>query len=466
MLAATTRQGIVRVEVFDSSDPNQPKSRGTGFLVTAASVLTAAHVLAVANPTKIEVYFENSPPILATVHPVSQGAKADWVLLNCQSVPGTITPVPLERLLLHPYDVRWETFGWPWLYRQLGGYVRGEVRYAGQSEIDSTAYELEEQPSKEAEGISGAPCVVHGAAIGLVIEVVQVAGKAVAGTLKVLPAQTITDESKGALQLRNDTPLPYLDYFRTLLEQLPSVALTSLAKILAIEGAEGVAGIPRDEAAHQVARAMIMGGVPATVAVVRKLKGALDPAAAKELLRLAETLWIDEAAAKQLARIADRTPPRPFAINARHQDIGLDYVHRASYAHEPMLFPTWPERHVVVPQPRQEPFSTSLFDAVVAELKNKYSWPTDKKMLAALRADGPFTALIVGSTPTQQALAEIGQKLAPLHVLVLSHPSRRAELAALAPDARYIEPELGEMDEDYANDARSSVALLRTERGW
>jgi len=465
MLPLGIKQAIAQVEVF-AGGAGQPSSRGTGFLVAPGLLLTAGHVIQVANRSKIQLRFEGLAPIEATRHACTDGALADWAVLECTlPAAGAPAPIRLERLLLHPYEVRWESFGWPKLYKQLGGSLRGEIRLAADGEIDSAARELEGQAADAADGLSGAPCVVQGAAIGLVETSLGADGKILAGTLKIVPAQRIVAESQGTLLLSDDTPLPYQDFFQTSLRRLPVEALEGAARLLDIDGADTFATLDEMTAARRLARGMIMSGVPATIEVVRALDTALDDKVAFRLLELAETLWIDGAAAARVAALASKAAPRACAVNARLQETGLDYVHRASFVHQGALFPTWPARCFVVRPSKQEPLAASLLLDVLHEVKTAFNLASDDEVKKRMRSNGPFTALIVDSTPSPEAIALLAKELPALQVLFLSHPSRREELERLIPGVEYVEPELTEVDEQLAREARAGAVFERKQRG-
>ncbi|MDI3283500.1 serine protease [Polyangium sp. 15x6] len=172
------RESIASVNVTGDVVSHRPPSRGTGFLVGEKLVLTALHVVASrqhnddpeAFPREIELKFSNGKTIEASVVPGMWSREDDWALLTCAEAPG----VPSMPCSEHPVEIgsSFSTYGFPTAEPRgkhfTGNVVAVDATYEGASVFDLYCDQLAAGEGARAEGLSGGPCVVEGAVIGIV----------------------------------------------------------------------------------------------------------------------------------------------------------------------------------------------------------------------------------------------------------------------------------------------------------
>lgn len=154
---------------------------GTAFLVTDRLLLSAAHVVgdrqrlcmgqaAWYSPIHVNFEGEEGESQLARVVDEAWDASTDWVLLELSTPRADISPIPLATLSdgLTP---KFEAFGYPVEHGKLT--VAGEVRDADGEYFDTQAMQLYSSDTAAGmghplRGLSGAPCIVAGSAVGVV----------------------------------------------------------------------------------------------------------------------------------------------------------------------------------------------------------------------------------------------------------------------------------------------------------
>jgi hypothetical protein len=456
VLDRTLSQAIARISVRDAEE--KELCFGTGFLVSADGlVLTAGHVVldgeGVPLSNSIQLRFNTVPPFTtaAKIERKRDAGQSDWALLRCCTrPPKELAAIGLHQLAPHDFEVRWGTFGYARLYDPVGGFVRGDVRGAT-SVLDLAADELTGKAPSTAEGLSGSPCIVYGAAVGIIRTVLENTREIVAGTIRVVPVATVIAECGAPLVLPSDVPLPYDRHFTALMEALTPMALALACDVLQIPQPK-VTNDPRT--ACRVARAMVMGGLKATIEVIVRLGTLIPVDAAEELWALAETLWVDVAAAKRLATMVDLpTQPPAVAINARTEGAARDFLDRAC-AERKVGLPDWAKHAIVISRPLAEPMPGSLVAAIREELA-RFGYKTPQRIKRHLSGRRPVTAIVVEQVPRADVLEEISkcEDLRGLHLLFLTHPKGKKDLGGL-PYLEYVEPELPDGEEDRARDAK------------
>ncbi|MBN1210865.1 MAG: trypsin-like peptidase domain-containing protein [Myxococcaceae bacterium] len=203
------RASIARIDVARAG---APPARGTGALVADDLVLTALHV--VANREQNPPAFFQGPISLTfpgkTVKAVPVDGmwdgKEDWVLLRCLEPPG-IPPLPLGELETHEQGLEWSTFGFPDANPVDGLVAAGEVRnsegsYRGIPAIQLFSDEAAAGDGAPVAGLSGAPCLVEGAVVGVIrSSLLRQGGLNVAGTVYACPTRFVLDKANGLLPL-------------------------------------------------------------------------------------------------------------------------------------------------------------------------------------------------------------------------------------------------------------------------
>ena len=183
---------------------------GTAFFIGRNFALTALHV--VADTTKDPPVFAKSILLKflddggATEAIVASGLwdlSADWAVLECARAPNAL---PLQMQNASPQDAEWKAFGYPEIQPD-GKTIAGKVRDAGATYAGAQAIELYCDEGAAGQGarlygLSGAPCIIDGRAVGILratlVEAV-IDGKrerqlfTQAGTVYACPARAIVD---------------------------------------------------------------------------------------------------------------------------------------------------------------------------------------------------------------------------------------------------------------------------------
>ncbi|HBH04391.1 MAG: hypothetical protein A2X36_05230 [Elusimicrobia bacterium GWA2_69_24] len=200
------RGTIARIEVRDGV---RVLSRGTGFLVTDRLVLTAFHV--VGDRTQRVLYEQQYGlflcfPGLECPGRTVEGAwdaGADWALVECAEPPKA-RPLPLADLSAS--GATWETFGFPDANPQDGMVCSGTVENPAGEIQGVVAMQLFSKQAaagngSPVRGLSGAPVVVDGAAVGVLRYSLMQDGLNVAGTLYSCPVGPIVERASKWLPL-------------------------------------------------------------------------------------------------------------------------------------------------------------------------------------------------------------------------------------------------------------------------
>jgi hypothetical protein len=447
MLGPQTTRAIARVEV----DGGQGASRrGTGFLITRELVLTAWHV--VEGAAGIELVFEAgrdaAHTTLATVARQGPGgADGDWALLTCTTPPADTTPLPLDAVIPVPGEVTWDTFGYA-AYGQPGGYFSGVVRGAD-SPIDLRCEELDGQPEDRAQGISGAPCVVDGVAIGLITTGRSVQGTVVGASLQAIASETIVGACDGALTRDSIGPYPYDTWFESAVADVGVGALADLMRALGLSGERRGPALIR-----RIARALHDAGGEGVVHAIQAVPST-DRRKLARIAELARSLWVKEQAAKLLGECLNDAPVRTAAVNALLADTGADYHTRAWWSlrrTEP------PYRPLQLMNRTGEEQAKELGQELRAVLDDAFHPTDDQDLRESLALFGPVTVLVPDPSPSATVIGELAAAFPGVHFLLLTHPIGEAGLTALSPAVTFLVP--GPDDEDAARRMRSKIRKL------
>lgn len=187
------RDAIARIDIVVAGGA---RVRGTGALIGERLILTALHVVADRHaqpPTfragPIRVTF---PSLTTTARVLDRmwDARADWVLMECTEAP-TVDPLPLDTLRPDEHDVPWETWGFPDAYptgmRIVGSVLDPKGLYEGVTAIQLYSDQAAAGDGAPVSGLSGAPCIVECAVVGMVRSSLLAQGRNVAGTLFACP---------------------------------------------------------------------------------------------------------------------------------------------------------------------------------------------------------------------------------------------------------------------------------------
>jgi hypothetical protein len=449
MLGPQATRAIARIEVDGGLDAPR---RGTGFLITRELVLTALHV--VEGAARIELVFEAGRTVAhrtaATVtRPGPGGADGDWALLTCATPPADTIPLPLDALIPAAGPVGWDTFGYA-TYGKPGGQFSGDVRGAGPP-LDLRCEELDGQPGERAQGISGAPCVVDGVAIGLITTGRQVLGTVVGASLQAIASEVILAACRGAVAPDSIGPYPYDAWFEDAVATLGDGALGELTRVLGLPGERrGPARVRRvARALHDASGDDLLRTIQA-VALPDRRKLA-------RVAVLARSLWVKEPAAKLLGECLGNAPARTAAVNALLPDSGEDYHARAWWSlrrTEP------PYRPLQLKNRTGEDQAQELGQELRAVLDDAFHPTDDDDLRESLALFGPVTVLVPDPTPSATVIGALAAQFPGVHFLLLTHPVDEAGLASLSPGVTYLAPGHPAADEDAARKLRSKIRKL------
>ncbi|MEO7736333.1 MAG: hypothetical protein ABIY55_35575, partial [Kofleriaceae bacterium] len=249
---------------------------GTGFIIDKANrlVLTCRHVVhgsAVATfelPSLeflVECDVEESPD-----------GMHDWALLTARAtLPAQASELRLHRFRWNGCLLPFTSYGFATFYTKTGanaGFVSGEVRgvdHATADEhgltIDLRASELAGKSHEDIRGLSGAPCLINGVAVGIVwASLTGAAGS----TLRAIPADELYRESNQRIPVADALSLPYEDVFLSRIEHIGRHTLELAGKAIGLYDEDGDEDVYR----RRLARAMISGGLTTTVKALIDLR--------------------------------------------------------------------------------------------------------------------------------------------------------------------------------------------------
>src|SRR5262249_4649481 len=154
----------------------------------------------------------------------------DWAILRLdREVPG-LEPAPLARLGATAKAVRWSTAGYASVRMNYGGAFHGEILVHGDDAMDLHCAELVAATYDDAKGLSGAPCIVDGAVVGVVVSVFRRPdGEIAAGHVRAVPMERVFAETS-LLSDADGVPLPWEDVFAASIEGLASSMRESVAR--------------------------------------------------------------------------------------------------------------------------------------------------------------------------------------------------------------------------------------------
>jgi hypothetical protein len=399
------QRAIARVEVQGGGATT---SRGTGFLVHADGLLlTAAHVVFNVNgpgkprfPGEIQLFFAtrsaSPPPLVRGVTVVAQDLDEDWALLRCTPPVGT-EPIPLQEMP-PTIGAAWATFGYP----DGGDRIRGDGysgvignRYETHLDLDSSGSGSNAvPPGDKAKGLSGAPCLVDDAAVGLVV------ARPNDGKVVAIRSHRILNKQPGLRSVR----LPFELSFGARLANVPGPELKELAAALKLSDEDLVSpGLH-----EKIARAMLAFAPGELAEIIRATAlGAKGlKAEAGWLLQLIETLWVKNSAASEFARFVEAEETRAAVINTEEARAGHHYVARAS------------------------DLKASLNKWRVCRFQPDVQHATPDALLAAAREELWNKLMPLGTPKSEDQLKRMIRLKKPVILLVLD-PAARTEIVAL-----------------------------------
>lgn len=327
-------------------------SQGTGFLVSRERlVLTALHVVADLTQSRrdrrlvplagaalvahevdgrrvgtrtnppIKLFFGRKAGVWQPAGPVwivdgLYDLADDWAVLGFDGAiePG-VEPLELAALARGLDDEGWRTMGFPAAARD-GGFYEGTFTHWDERELQLTALAAKDL---ELDGLSGAPCVAKGQAVGVIYEARLRDKTSVGGAITALGAGVIARAAGGRLPCALDVPVPFETVVTTELHDLPDTALERGGELLALP--------PPRRHLPQLVRSLIATGLGRAADVLATM-GARERGLAV-LPALAAAKLHHEAVALLASALATG---RTGALQAGDERICAWYTDRASYA--------------------------------------------------------------------------------------------------------------------------------------
>lgn len=451
------------------------KRRGTGFAIDARHLLTAFHVVGhrptgALEPGPITVAFQDDEDparwvtTTAAVVPGEHDARDDWAVLACAADVPDAAPIALARPRAG-YGDPWRSFGYPGPAADPGKHFDGDI-----TAHEPTLQIFCKQSHQDARvpGLSGAPCLVGGRAIGLIVSasdpddsgynrdgamfvrsLVTVAA-ACPRVRALLPAREPPFVPQVESELAGDKVVPLLPELRKLGWELPPVAAAD-----------------RPQLAPRAAEHLLLAGPAGAVPALRMLYPlGLEPSVA--ILDFTASAWIDDDATARLAAAIRADRPRTIAgINAATPDLGRRYVHRAGYP--TASHPGWLTTMAVLPDPAGERRDDSLLADGRAALRHLLGCDPDDPLdeldaayAAHDHAGEPLVLVVPPPLPPAAAVARFHDAYPRVRLALLCGTRGLAELVVRFPDAVAIEPPVVDEQERRARDAHDAACLAIT----
>lgn len=409
MIPAAVDRAIVEVR-------DGPLLLGTGFVVSAdGHVLTAKHVTG-ARTTITIVFLEGNTD---TAQFVESGPTAadDWAVFRLDHRPAPVEPIPLGNIQSVATQVIWHTVGFANLRaNQRGGFHGGVRREVPNLEL--FCEELIGRTYDDARGMSGAPCIVDGEAVALIVDVLHEngTGAIVTGQVEAIPLANIRPAC-AALAPQPGGPLPWELVFTSPLQTVTDADRQMAAEIARLSPRIG----PR--LPHQIARRMINQGIDTTAKVMKQISH-VGHQMIEEIMLMADTLWVRGAAAESFAQITDTNGVG--WISTEQDWCAVHHLQRAYACRSQTRF-AW--KYVVVKGAYVEPIPDTVLRKTFDELRLLLPGSDDDVRRKAAK-QACVTVFIVG-TPRNDVVAKLRQEFPSLVIIFMSRAQQAG--AGVAP---------------------------------
>jgi hypothetical protein len=342
MIPSRYKPAIARIEVRQG---DTVATWGTGFLVAKGKILTAYHVVAdraaavpSPYPGVIWACFPNAPAIevAATFEPVWSDPSLDFALLTCEDAPD-VPPIPLRWGLNKQGKRIWSTYGFPTISdhtRRYGKTHVGEVRdwqtlygAEGAPVLELYCTDAAAGNGEPVSGVSGAPCIVYGHAVGVIRAAPKdKKGRVVSGMLYASPVDKIAACCEKLIRL--EEPLPFEDYASELIEPCKRMTLRLMIESIRAEVPDD---LDDDLLRQAFVTAMLVGGADLTARALSGARPMLERVAIDRLVDMAGAAWVREEAASAMRAFVNARPSgKAVALNTDEPITGEMYIVRAT----------------------------------------------------------------------------------------------------------------------------------------
>ncbi|WP_437827911.1 trypsin-like serine peptidase [Sorangium sp. So ce1153] len=437
--------------VVDLGAGREPR-RGTGFLISATDVLTAAHVVHDPNDAvrkvsgKVSVRFarlavaDSAFPTKGEV--LCFNPKDDWALVRLDDPP-PLTPFQ-ARPLVPAYHPRWTTFGFSKDAEDAGQSYGGAVRTFYGDRIQLLVDEATAEGGIHAAGLSGSPVLVDGYVVGLVASMPESDNQGIprGATLRAVPmtlvAKKLFEERGQVFTFPTEDP-PFFtavaDWIKAAEATLPSVAST-----LGIPSPHGTLPV---ELAKQVAKEMMRQGITPTTEALKPLAVSVEERYAKNILQMSASMWLDVQALKVLWQlISDGTREKlVILLNATSHQIGDWYGLRAKCLER--LFPGARSSFVVLTD------GTGLHAQVEATLGSNKVWncalsQVRERSTSHNYAKHPIVLIVPHPPPDPEEIAALHKHYPKVRFLLLVGSTLTESVKLDYPGVPIVEPKIPE----------------------
>jgi hypothetical protein len=442
---STLKRRIARLSVVEG----KREIRGTAFAIGRRHLLTAFHVIGdrltgtrfQADPTVTFEVPERCPTTARlTEH---RDPKGDWALLELAEDLIDCEPF----LLRTPSRAKdpWQSFG-------FAGRGPGQT-YSGTITSHDPEIQLfcdQAHQGARVPGLSGAPCIVDGHAIGIIVWVSDPEGKD--GAMFIRSIADIAARCPIVRALMPPPQPPFVLQVQADLEQPGVLALLpaagALAKLPAVDQ------IAPARLAPLVAEKILLRQPRAAVELLEPLAPQLDQRRAEGILDFTASVWIHDDAAQVLAgAILASAPATIIGINAATVELGKRFVHRAGYP--TASHPGWQGRMRSFAEAAGERRGTDFLRQareLLAQLLYCTDAELDEEYGEHVAEDGrPLILVVPPPVPPAEAVTRLHAQFAMARLVLLCGPDGIDDLITRFPTAHIVRPPLAPGEEIRAN---------------
>lgn len=418
-------------------DEGNLRSRGTGFVIGPRHLLTAFHVVGdrlgrqpYTQPILVE--FPLAPIAAPTVKLGPHDIDADWAVLELDADLPDAAPYPLRRP--HRATDPWQSYGYP---NDDGS---GDPFTGTITGVDPRVVLFCEQARQGARvpGLSGAPCLVDGHAIGIILSATDWKQCGYQdGRMYICPIETIAAACELVKRLVPERP-PYADQVQA---ELAPPGVTALLPLSARQ-AKLPDGIDAARLAPLVSEQLLRRDPVDAVPLLDPLTPQLEPASCDQILYFTALarLSVEETAAVTQAILA-ATEKTIIGLNAATSSFGERFVRRAG--HLSPDHPGWRVGVRTLDATHAERGDQQFLDDCRARLASVLVCDPDEleaEYAAHDHVGEPLILVVPPHLPTPESVAALHETFKMVRLVLLCGPDGLAEVRTTFPDATIVQP--------------------------